>query len=135
MKEVGKQINLGIKAQSFVEYSVLIMCMIAAIVGIEILMKRSLQGKYRDAADQIGGQYAPKQARADMTLETNPINIESTPKSVWLKYPEGSSKAGDYIYDEFGLPVLGIETTTTFSETNMKSGKEEMDKFEGDLFE
>lgn len=37
-----------------VEYGILIVIMIAALVGISVYMKRAIIGKWREAADSIG---------------------------------------------------------------------------------
>lgn len=112
----------------------IVICVVAAILGIQIFIKRSLQGRYKESADQIGGQYAPGQARVNMITRIEPILIHNEPKTIWLKYPEGHENAGKYIIDEFGLPVQGIETNTSYTEVIEKSGKEELDKFESSLF-
>ncbi len=98
-----------------------------------------MQGKFREAADGIGGQYDPQRATTDITTEVKPVNIVTVPKPVWLTYPNnttinGTDVSGDYIIDAYELPVYGIETTTTYSETVQKSGSERMEKFEKDLF-
>lgn len=128
------------KAQSFLEYSVLIACLVAAILGVQIFVKRSMQGKFREAADGIGGQYAPQQSELTINTVVNPIAINTNPNPVWLKFPPGTIDkygvdiSGKQIIDSYGLPVFGIETTSTYSETVEKSGKEEMHKFEASLF-
>ncbi len=135
-----KQKNLRRKAQSFMEYSLLIACFVAAILGLQIYLKRTMQGKFREAADGIGGQYAPQQATSEINTVVNPVIIDSQPTPVWLKFPNGTVNAsgtdisGEYIVDNYGLPVFGIETKTTYSETVTKTGTEEMDRFEDDLF-
>lgn len=129
------------KAQSFLEYSVIIACVAAAYLGLEIYLKRSLQGRLREASDQIGGQYAPKQTEAHSSVKIAPVAVDTDPILLWLTYPpgtldkDGNNIAGQFVKDEFGLPVFGIETTTTLSETVERKGKEEMDKFEDDLFD
>lgn len=129
------------KAQSFLEYSVVIACVAAAYLGLQIYLKRSLQGRLREASDQIGGQYAPKQAEAHSRTEIAPLIVNTDPKLIWLKYPPGAvdgngdSIAGEYVKDEFDLPVFGIETTTELTENVDRSGNEEMDAFEAGLFD
>ena len=43
------------KAQSFIEYAAVIIVIAAAIIVAGNYYKRSLQGKYRQAADVVGG--------------------------------------------------------------------------------
>lgn len=128
------------RAQSFLEYAIVISCMVAAILGLQIFLKRTMQGRFREAADQIGGQYAPQQSELTINTVVDPISISTNPAPVWLKYPPGTidkygnNIGGDYIVDSYDLPVFGIDTSTTYSETVQKEGKEEMDRFETDLF-
>ena len=47
------------KAQSTVEYAVLIIIIIGALLTIQIYIKRGIQGRLRTAADDIGEQFSP----------------------------------------------------------------------------
>ncbi len=128
------------KAQSFLEYSVVISCLVAAILGLQIFAKRAMQGRFREAVDTIGGQYAPLQSESTMNTVNSPIQIFSTPEPVWLKYPPGTTNrtgvviSGQYFIDAYGLPVFGVNITTNYGENVDKEGSEEMDKFESSLF-
>lgn len=46
------------KGQSTLEYALVITVIMAAMVAINIYMKRGVQGKLRESADKIGEQYA-----------------------------------------------------------------------------
>jgi Flp pilus assembly pilin Flp len=50
------------KAQSFFEYTVVIILIVAALIAMGKFLQRSLQGKYRQSADTFssGEQYLPK---------------------------------------------------------------------------
>ena len=56
------------RAQSSVEFAVMFAVVVAALLGMLVYMKRGLSGGYRQSADQIGGQYAPRQAVSDITM-------------------------------------------------------------------
>lgn len=45
------------KAQSTLEYAVLIIIVIGALLSIQVYIKRGIQGRLRSAADDIGDQY------------------------------------------------------------------------------
>ena len=45
------------KAQSLLEYSILIMIIIAAIVVMQVYIKRGFQGRWKQAVDDLGEQY------------------------------------------------------------------------------
>lgn len=46
------------KAQSTLEYAVVIAVVVAALLAIQVYMKRSVQGKLRSSTDNIGEQYS-----------------------------------------------------------------------------
>ena len=47
------------KGQSTLEYAVLIIIVIGALLTIQVYIKRGVQGRLRGAADDIGDQYSP----------------------------------------------------------------------------
>ena len=47
------------KAQSTLEYAVLIIIVIGALLSIQVYIKRGVQGRLKGAADDIGEQYSP----------------------------------------------------------------------------
>ncbi len=47
------------KGQSTLEYAVLIIIVIGALLSIQMYIKRGIQGRLRSAADDIGDQYDP----------------------------------------------------------------------------
>lgn len=49
------------KAQSFIEFAILIAVIAIALVAMRVYFLRSVQGKFREAGDVFGGgdQYAP----------------------------------------------------------------------------
>ena len=73
------------KGQSTLEYAVLISVVVAALIAMQIYMKRGVQGKLRDATDQVGEQYAP--GRVGSTYNT-------TTKSTRKETLEGGVNAG-----------------------------------------
>ena len=56
------------KAQSTLEYAVVIFAIVAALVTMQIYLKRGIQGKMRQSADSIGEQYAPENTTSDINL-------------------------------------------------------------------
>ncbi len=55
------------KAQSTLEYVMVIACLTAALLGMQIYIKRGIQGRLRDAADQIGEQYSAETTKSKLT--------------------------------------------------------------------
>lgn len=72
------------RAQSTVEYAVLIACLTAALIGMQIYIKRSLQGRFKEAANEIGEQYSAKTTKSSLTQTiTQTVNITGEPD--WIK--------------------------------------------------
>ena len=47
-----------IKAQSTVEYAMLIALIVGAVIGMQVYLARSMHGQIQRTGDQIAGQYA-----------------------------------------------------------------------------
>jgi uncharacterized protein (UPF0333 family) len=58
------------KAQTILEYSVLIACLVASLVAIQIYLKRSFEGRIRANADSFAQQYS-----AGHTWSTDPFTV------------------------------------------------------------
>jgi uncharacterized protein (UPF0333 family) len=50
---------LGQRGQSTLEYAVLIVVIIAALIAMQVYLKRGIQGRVRESSDQIGEQFSP----------------------------------------------------------------------------
>jgi hypothetical protein len=48
-----------IKGQSTVEYAILIIIIIGALLTIQVYIKRGVQGRLKSASDDIGEQFSP----------------------------------------------------------------------------
>jgi hypothetical protein len=83
------------KGQSTLEYAILIIIIIGALLSIQVYIKRGVQGRLKSAADDIGTQFSPG--------NTNVVLITSTSSSSLETFEEG----------ETGSELLGEETTTT----------------------
>lgn len=59
------------RAQTSLEYAVIIACIVAALLAMQVYIKRGIAGRLRSAADDIGQQYDPGNTTGDMTLELN----------------------------------------------------------------
>ncbi len=47
------------KGQSTLEYAILIVIIIGALLSIQVYIKRGIQGRMRSATDDIGDQFSP----------------------------------------------------------------------------
>lgn len=76
------------RAQSTLEYAMVIACLAAALIGMQIYIKRSIQGKLRDAADEIGDQYSAKKTTSNLTQTISnaaPVTISSKPRFITVQ--------------------------------------------------
>jgi len=71
------------RAQSALEYAMVIACIVAALIAMQIYIKRGLQGRFRDAADEIGEQYSAKTTNSSLTQTyTSNVTINGTPRFI-----------------------------------------------------
>ncbi len=91
------------QGQSALEYSVLIAVVIAALVGMQIYMKHSYEGKLRSSIDEVGKQSDVSGLVIDITTNSTSETIET-------------SIDGDTLictgYDETGASVGDPQVTT-----------------------
>ena len=129
-KQKKKAISFKVlrKSQSVLEYAVIIACVTGALLSMQIYIKRGIQGRLRQAADDIGEQYAPVNIDSNITtalISTTTIDSELVPLA---------DKDGNPYLDPYGLPVYGIKTTVDLDEIVTKSGEEKLGQFESTLF-
>ena len=67
------------KAQSTLEYAIVIFAIIAALLAMQVYMRRGLQGRMRSSADELSvQQYEPKNTVSDITTtQASNITIRS----------------------------------------------------------
>ena len=58
------------KGQSTLEYAILIIIIIGALLSIQVYIKRGIQGRLKSATDDIGEQFAPGNTNALKTVTT-----------------------------------------------------------------
>lgn len=66
-----------VRGQSTIEYVILIGFVVAAIIFMGVYMKRGIQGKLRESADQVGDQYSAGNTTSLYTTKTNINQTES----------------------------------------------------------
>ena len=83
--------------QTFQEYAILIALAAAAFIAMQVYMKRGVQGRLRDLADQI----SPKQYEANETTSKTVIDRSgsSTEKETAAKYTIESSDTTTTTYE------------------------------------
>ena len=59
-----------VKGQSTLEYAILIIIVIGALLTIQQYVKRGIQGRFKSAADDIGDQFSPGNTNAIKHVDT-----------------------------------------------------------------
>lgn len=65
------------RAQSTLEYAILIVVVIMALIGIQAYLKRGIQGRMRDSADQIGEQFSAEFSETNVTTRSKAVVNET----------------------------------------------------------
>lgn len=58
------------KGQSTLEYAVLVIIVIGALLSIQVYIKRGVQGRLKSSADDIGDQFSPGNTNVRKTVRT-----------------------------------------------------------------
>lgn len=69
---------LNKRGQSTLEYAVLIVVIIAALIAMQVYLKRGIQGRMRESSDQIGEQYSPGYTTSNRVTSTYTQSKENT---------------------------------------------------------
>ena len=64
------------RGQSTLEYAVLVIVIIGALLSIQVYIKRGVQGRFKQAADDIGEQFSPGNTRVNKTHTVNSYTSE-----------------------------------------------------------
>lgn len=96
------------RGQSTLEYVVIIAVVVAGLLAMQIYMKRGVQGKLRDAGDQIGEQFVPN----NTTWTYNTISNSRRKEESLTTGESSSTLLGDETQKKSGdeTIVLGNET-------------------------
>jgi hypothetical protein len=70
------------KAQSFLEYTILLMIIIAAFLTMQAYVKRGFQGRWKQAMDDVGEQYDANSFSSNMRY-TQQSESESRTQAVY----------------------------------------------------
>ncbi len=65
------------RGQSTLEYAVLIVVIIGALLTIQVYIKRGVQGRLKSAADDIGDQYSDGNTNSLQVITRNGTTVET----------------------------------------------------------
>ena len=112
------------KAQTTIEYALIVACIVAALLGMQHYIKRAAQGRLRETADSIGGQYDPRYLDSQITFTQSGVTT-----TVVEMVRQDDEKA------ESGM-IDGISTiTTTTDELSSRTGYEHLEVYPSGLFD
>lgn len=66
------------KGQSGLEYAVVITCVVVALIAMRAYITRGMQGRLRQAADELGQPYDPRHTSSDITTQQGGLTIVSS---------------------------------------------------------
>lgn len=89
------------RAQSTLEYAVLIGVIVAGLIGMQVYLKRGFQGKLREGADSMGEQFSPEATTYNYTTNSFTNSTED-------------------------LTTGGVTTTNIDTQTTNRSGNEQV---------
>lgn len=122
------------KAQGILEYAVFIAVIVAALVGMQIYIKRGMQGRLRQAADEMGQQYSPKNTvgNAVVTSDSNSTTQVNIAFKSEADLGLDLDKDGTIENDVYGS--LAETDSTLNSATTTTTGSETVGALESSLF-
>jgi len=104
------------KGQSILEYAILFAIIIAALVVMQVYVKRAYQGRLKHESDSVGDQYSPGHT-------TGVSNVVTTSNSV--TYTGGETNASDMAGVISGTTEIeqGVSVTVSKSATSSNSSE------------
>ncbi|MFC1657762.1 hypothetical protein ACFL1D_00035 [Candidatus Omnitrophota bacterium] len=113
------------KAQSIIEYTMLVVCLSAALLLMQHYVKRAAQGRLREAADTIGGQYDAGHINSVMSIFQSGTTTTIS-RQVEVSAPQLAEEG----------KIFGIRTTSvTGNERLRRVSSETLGEFPDELFE
>lgn len=100
-------IRLNRKGQNTLEYVLLITAVVVAFLLIQYYLNRGLQGRVREAADNIGDQFTAEDTRTSFAISTSSTTHDT-------QLPSGDPEGGNIIRSELVAPDV---STRVGSET------------------
>lgn len=98
------------KGQSTLEYAVVIVVVVAALLAMQIYMKRGVQGKLRESTDSIGEQFDAKHTSNDFTTTRSGTTVQFVGKPNDTATADSSTRGVTYVYS--GANNLGSADIT-----------------------
>jgi len=85
------------KSQSTLEYSILVAIIVAGLLGMQIYMKRGVEGRLRSSADSIGEQFDARRSNYTYTTDRTSTTVEEVENGLsasYMGYDDGEGAKG-----------------------------------------
>lgn len=112
--------NLNKRGQSTLEYAVIIAVIVGALLAIQVYIKRGIQGRLKQASDDIGDQFSPGASTYDYNTTTTTRSTEST------------TPFHTYEGEDVSLTTSTVNQTQNRTGTEFVSGYNDTDEWWGD---
>lgn len=102
------------KGQSILEYAVLLMVVIVALMIMQVYVKRSYQGRLKQESDSLGQQYSPKHTTGNRSIETTTTSESYSGRGTYNSAVAGKSIT---VPEGVGVTISNTHTNFTVNET------------------
>jgi hypothetical protein len=93
------------KGQSTLEYAILIIIIIGALLSIQVYIKRGVQGRLKSATDDIGSQFSPGNTNVTKRMTTSSVSSETFVSGVTKSQLLGNEVTQDLMNSQ----ILNVE--------------------------
>lgn len=93
------------KGQSTLEFTVLVVVVIGALLAMQQYVKRSLQGRLKSSADDIGDQFSPGNTNVTKKSFTGSQTVESFAKGT----TSSTLKKEEISQDVMNLDIINVD--------------------------
>jgi len=95
------------RGQSTLEYCVMVIILIGALIAMSVYFKRGIQGRWRTAVDDLGDQYDPRVTNTDIIQHLG-MNSQTRITTIPGQGPDGA--AGIWTLRDEGANTTEIKT-------------------------
>tara|TARA_B100000745_G_C19991638_1_gene336272 strand:+ start:167 stop:502 length:336 start_codon:yes stop_codon:yes gene_type:complete len=95
------------KGQSTLEYAILIIIIIGALLSIQVYIKRGIQGRLKSATDDIGDQFDPGNTKSNFTMTRSSETLETFTDGV----TESRLTAEEETNDSLSMNIINDQQT------------------------
>lgn len=115
------------RAQSTLEYAVIVAVVIGALLFMSTYIRRSVQGKYRESADDMGDQFDPYKTNSEYTSVSISHQKEDTVSGV---LEQETQNIGSLSLDPLATHGVDVSPYDTQGEVQIIVGEETLEAYE-----